>query len=394
MACTTVCVKAQSAHHVGPPHGSSVSNDGAAVPLCAMMLPEEHEQVAPGVFFADALLRWYRLNCRDFPWRRHPHPYAIWVCEVMSQQTVMSVLLPKYRAFFEALPTVQHLAACSDQLLRQLWSGLGYYARARNLKKAAQVIVDDYGGEFPQTFEGWLALPGCGPYTAAMVASVCGNQPAVAVDGNIIRVVYLLCLISDTGIWTPNGRERIVSFLQPLISQEHPGDFNQALMELGALVCRKAQPLCGECPLSGVCVSYAQNKVTECPPVKPRRAMIEKSLMVALIFDEQGRMATCYRETGLLKKTTGLLLCDNACLGENDHEFGNDLGFFRHTITHHKITARVLKVSAHQVSWWKDIWGATTINWVDPDDWTPETALDQKAIALLQKVPSKSWSLF
>ena len=181
------------------------------------------------------LLPWYEKNKRDLPWRRDRDPYHIWVSEIMLQQTRVEAVKGYYARFLEALPTIEALANCEDDALHKLWEGLGYYSRVRNLKKAARVIVNNYGGVFPKDYESVRALPGIGPYTAGAVCSIAFDLPAPAVDGNVLRVAARLW-DDPTPIDTPEMKNRVTKALEA-IYPETAGAFTQALMELGATVC-------------------------------------------------------------------------------------------------------------------------------------------------------------
>ena len=197
-----------------------------------------------------ALIRWYRRNRRDLPWRRTNDPYAIWISEVMLQQTTVPTIAPRWQRFLHRFPTVGALAQAPEREVLAEWAGLGYYARARNLCRAAKRIVS--AGAFPRTAVEWRALPGVGPYTAAAIASICFGEPAAVVDGNVARVLSRLeALRLDPR--SPAGSRRLRSAAQALLDHGAPGEFNQALMELGATVCTPRAPRCPDCPLGASC---------------------------------------------------------------------------------------------------------------------------------------------
>ena len=230
------------------------------------------------------LLVWYREHARTLPWRSDPTPYHVWVSEIMLQQTRVAAVLEYYRRFMEALPTVEALAAVEEDRLLKLWQGLGYYNRARSLKKAAQQIVDGWGGEFPETYEEILTLAGVGEYTAGAIASIAFGVPVPAVDGNVLRVVTRI--IGDNGdITKPQTRSRIREALLAVMPVEVPGDFNQALMELGATVCvPNGAPACGRCPAQGFCRAHLQGRTGELPVKAPKAARRVEERTVFLIF--------------------------------------------------------------------------------------------------------------
>ncbi|MCD8145038.1 MAG: A/G-specific adenine glycosylase [Oscillospiraceae bacterium] len=260
------------------------------------------------------LLDWYRENARSLPWRSEPTPYRVWVSEIMLQQTRVAAVLDYFRRFMEALPDVAALANCPEEQLLKLWQGLGYYSRARNLQKAARMICNDLGGEFPCTWEGLRKLPGVGDYTAGAIASIAFGLPEPAVDGNVLRVVTRL-LADESDITIPATKGRIRALLAEVMPLEEPGTFNQALMELGALVCLpNGEPQCQSCPWEGLCLARAR-ELTDVIPVKPpKKARRVEQRTVFLIFHE-GRVALRRRPA------RGLL----ASLWELPNELGDTL---------------------------------------------------------------------
>ena len=201
------------------------------------------------------LLPWYAENKRELPWRQDREPYHVWLSEIMLQQTRVEAVRGYYARFLTALPTVQALADCDDELLHKLWEGLGYYSRVRNLKKAAGVIMERHGGVFPQKYEDILALPGIGAYTAGAICSICFEKPTPAVDGNVLRVVSRVTE-SKAPITEPKVKKEITEKLRAVYPKNHCGDFTQALMELGATVCvPNGSPHCANCPLQNVCIA-------------------------------------------------------------------------------------------------------------------------------------------
>ena len=211
------------------------------------------------------LLAWYDTARRHLPWRETVSPYRTWVSEIMLQQTRVSAVIPYFERFMETLPTVESLAAAEDAQLLALWQGLGYYSRARNLQKAAKTIVNDFGGVFPDSYEQLLTLTGVGEYTAGAIASIAFHRPVPAVDGNVLRVVARLTDCSDN-ILNEAVRRRFREELNEVIPHDRPGDFNQALMELGALVCLpNTEPKCGECPCREFCLACKRGHQTTLP---------------------------------------------------------------------------------------------------------------------------------
>jgi len=246
------------------------------------------------------LLGWYRENARVLPWRGDPTPYHVWVSEIMLQQTRVAAVLGYYDRFLEALPTLADLAACPEDRLMKLWQGLGYYSRARNLQKAAWVIMEDHGGEFPADPAVIRTLPGVGDYTAGAVASIAFGLPEPAVDGNVLRVVSRLTT-DRRDVSLPETKRSVTRALREVIPLEAPGQFNQALMDLGAMVCLpNGTPLCEKCPAGAFCAARRQGIVGELPVKSPKKARRVEERRVYLIFRE-GRVALRQRpKKGLL----------------------------------------------------------------------------------------------
>ena len=232
---------------------------------------------------------WYEANKRDLPWRRDKDPYHIWVSEIMLQQTRVEAVKGYYARFLEKLPTVQDLADAPEDALHKLWEGLGYYNRVKNMKKAAQVIVNSYGGVFPKTYEEVIALPGIGPYTAGAICSIAYNLPTPAVDGNVIRVLSRL-LADSTPPNAPAVRKKMEAILKE-VYPERAGDFTQALMELGATVCGPNQkPDCMNCPCKDFCKACALGIAHQLPVKVEKRARLVQEKTV-FVLDCEGYFA-------------------------------------------------------------------------------------------------------
>lgn len=230
------------------------------------------------------LLVWYRENARVLPWRSDPTPYHVWVSEIMLQQTRVAAVLEYYRRFLEAAPDVPALAALPQDQLMKLWQGLGYYSRARNLQKAAKQITAGHQGVFPNTYEGIHALAGVGDYTAGAIASIAFGLPVPAVDGNVLRVTARIT--GDSGdISTSAMKKRVAQALAGVIPLDAPGDFNQAMMELGATVCLpNGLPLCEKCPAAGFCRAYQEGRTGELPVKAVKKARRVEERTVYLLF--------------------------------------------------------------------------------------------------------------
>ena len=226
---------------------------------------------------SEDLLGWYDSHARVMPWRvgpaaraagERPDPYGIWMSEVMLQQTTVAAVRDYLRKFMAKWPTVSDLAAAEDADVMAAWAGLGYYARARNLLKCARVVATDYDGVFPDTVTDLLKLPGVGPYTAAAVASIAFDAPATVVDGNVERVIARLRLIETP---LPKAKQEITELAEALTPQERPGDYAQAIMDLGATICTPRNPACGICPWSSACRARAEGVQVELPRKLPKK---------------------------------------------------------------------------------------------------------------------------
>ena len=211
------------------------------------------------------LLRWFEKNQRAMPWRQvKADPYQVWISEMMLQQTQVVTVIPYFHRFMERFPSIEVLATSNQQDLLKVWEGLGYYSRARNVHKAAKIIMSEWGGLIPSGYESLQGLPGIGPYAAAAIASIAFGEPVPVVDGNVLRVFTRYWGIKDD-IRQSNVRRVIFDKLHPLIQHFNPSSFNQGIMELGALICNPKSPLCLSCPLQGTCVAYTQNRISEFP---------------------------------------------------------------------------------------------------------------------------------
>lgn len=246
------------------------------------------------------LLPWFAEHRRDLPWRRDREPYHVWLSEIMLQQTRVEAVRGYYLRFLERLPDIAALASAPEDVLLKLWEGLGYYSRVRNLQKAAQCVMEQHDGEFPQELSAIRALPGIGDYTAGAIASICFEAPTAAVDGNVLRVILRLTVCADSPA-DVRVRRRIGEELSAVYPAGHCGDFTQALMELGATVCLpNGAPQCGACPLRALCEAHAQGTELQFPtkpPKKPRR--IEQRTVFVLQCGD--RLAVCKRPShGLL----------------------------------------------------------------------------------------------
>lgn len=237
----------------------------------------------------ELLLPWYQEHKRDLPWRKDREPYHIWVSEIMLQQTRVEAVKGYYARFLDALPTVEALANCDDNLLHKLWEGLGYYSRVRNLKKAAIVVMEQYGGKFPQRHDDIIKLPGIGTYTAGAICSIAYDLPTPAVDGNVLRVLSRLRNDSSP-IDLPETKKAVTALLAEIYPKE-AGAFTQALMELGATVCGPNRaPDCESCPCRSICLGCLAGTAQQLPVKAPRKEKRQEDRTV-FIFRCDGRYA-------------------------------------------------------------------------------------------------------
>ena len=305
---------------------------------------------------AQALLQWYDEHKRDLPWRDDPSPYHVWLSEIMLQQTRVEAVRRYYARFLEALPQIGDLAEADEDVYLKLWEGLGYYSRVRNLHKAARQVMDEHGGKMPESSAELRKLAGIGPYTSAAIASICFGERIPALDGNLLRVFARVTGYAEN-IRTDKAKKAAMEYYLETFPDERPGDYNQALMDLGAGVCLpNGTPLCGSCPWETICAARASGQETELPliPAKKKRAVDEKT--VFLIYYDQ-RLALRKRpEKGLLAglyeypNAEGLL--DETAAAEAVRSFGFDTVRIRriddakHIFTHREWHMRGYQVLA------------------------------------------------
>ncbi len=246
----------------------------------------------------DLLLPWYARNKRDLPWRHTRDPYRIFVSEIMLQQTRVAAVIEYYKRFMALFPTVHALAASQEDVLLKAWEGLGYYSRARNLRRAAAVICQSYNGEFPRTPDALRRLPGVGAYTAGAIASIAFEQPVAAVDGNVLRI--LARVLERFAPDDEKYRRALSAALSAVYPAQNRGDFTQSFMDFGSAVCLPARPLCTDCPLSAICRAYLHGTVAQLPVRKEKPTRAQKNLTV-FVLRNGNRIAVRKRpDTGLL----------------------------------------------------------------------------------------------
>lgn len=244
------------------------------------------------------LIDWFRTQKRVLPWRNTSDPYKIWISEIMLQQTQVNTVIDYYNRFVELMPTVNDLATIEIDILLKTWEGLGYYSRARNMKKAAKIIVEEYGSQFPDNYKELLALPGIGPYTAGAIMSIAFNKPYAAIDGNVYRVIARYNGIQKS-IKEPSVKKAIKAFVEENLSEKHARDYTESLMELGAVICTPNKLICTKCPIKSSCKAY-NNNLTSTLPIKQKRVK-QKSQDITIVA------LVCNNKVGIIKRNQKLL---------------------------------------------------------------------------------------
>ncbi|MBU0519699.1 A/G-specific adenine glycosylase [bacterium] len=330
------------------------------------------------------LSAWYEQSRRDLPWRQTRDPYLIWISEVMLQQTQARTVIPYYQNFVARFPDVNCLAKAELSDLLKVWEGLGYYARARNLHKAAKIVSHEMQGEIPKAFTGLKQLPGVGEYTASAIASIAFDEPVAVLDGNVKRVLARWeALKSD--IRSTRTVKALHELARKYLVQDKPGDWNQAVMELGAIICRPKQPNCGSCPAQEACATFQKGLVAEIPVVSRRKPIPHYDVTAGLIWDDGKLLITQRKENGFLgglwefpggKQEAGESL--EECLARELHEeldisvnVGEKAYTLKHAYTHFRITLHIYHCTI--ISGTPQAIGCQRWLWVDPvqlDDFT------------------------
>jgi A/G-specific adenine glycosylase len=308
-----------------------------------------------------ALLAFYRKHARNLPWRRTRDPYAIWISEVMLQQTQVQTVVPRFFDFLRQFPTIRALAVADERTVCEAWAGLGYYRRARNLHKAARMIVAELGGTFPTSEAELRKLPGIGAYTAAAVASIAFATKTAAVDGNLVRVLARLFMLPGRADDAALVRA-VRTHAQVLVDCRQPGEINQALMDIGATLCRPERPACPICPLHRFCQAFHEGNSIQYPGKKTRAA--RKSLHIAFAWIES-KGALLLEQRPLDGLWPGLWELPSASGPRAKHELAQRLGQqlgpplakISHGLTHRQVSASIYRASAKPWTgqkWWKD----------------------------------------
>lgn len=328
---------------------------------------------------ASRLLNWYEDAARRLPWRGVSDPYAVWVSEVMLQQTRVETVIPFYERWMRRFPTVQSLAEASEQDVLLAWEGMGYYNRARSLHKAARQVMRDYGGKLPASREALIKLPGIGEYSAGAIASIAFGLDETAVDGNVRRV-YARLFDVDTPIKSPEGLERVEQIAREQLPAGLAGDYNQALMDLGAMICLPREPRCEICPLKELCLAR-QNGTQAERPVKSAKPEIPHWTVTAAVIWKDGKVLLARRPlNGLLggmwefpggKLEAGESLKDclkREIVEELDApiEVGEAFGVYKHAYTHFKVTLHAF--ACRFASEEPDVDGAEFVVWAAPEE--------------------------
>lgn len=313
------------------------------------------------------LLGWYDKGHRGLPWRDHPIPYYVWISEIMLQQTRVEAVKPYFLRFIKTLPDVKALACAEEETLLKLWEGLGYYRRVYHLQKAAQMIVERYGGEIPGTYAQLRSLPGVGDYTAGAIASIAFGQPKAAVDGNVLRVIMRFC--GDyRDITALTVKREVTKALEEIYPPDRCGDFTQSLMELGATVCLpNGIPKCDQCPLAGDCLAHLTNCTDELPVKKQKKAR-KIQLYTLLILRCQGKIAIRKRtRQGLLYRMWELPNTEGQLSLKEAAKFAEGLGVCPASVNFygkavHIFTHIEWKMAAYVVDCKE--WGDASLRWV------------------------------
>ena len=308
--------------------------------------------------FSSDLLQWYDTNARQLPWRSFPTPYRVWISEIMLQQTRVETVLPYFERFLERLPNLETLASASQEEVLRLWEGLGYYSRARNLHRAAQLIISDFNGQIPATADALERLPGIGHYTAAAIASIAFGEAVAAVDGNIKRIFSRVLALQEAP-GSARFEKPVEDYAHIVLPADRPGDFNQALMDLGSSLCLPRQPLCLACPVKDHCLAFEQGLQNDLPIRLKKTPVPHFEVCVGVIQSDGKVMLNQRAEGGILaglwefpggKYEQGDKSLEE-CLIREVHQktgleisVGEKIGVFKHAYTHFKISVHAWKV--------------------------------------------------
>lgn len=330
-------------------------------------------------FIGTRISGWYQTNQRSLPWRelwlKTKDPYVVWISEIFLQQTQIATVIPKYNLFIKKYPTIESLLSANETEFKNIVSGLGYYRRFANILKAADYIVNSCEGQFPSSYDTLLEVPGIGPYTASAISSICFGEPKAVLDGNVERVICRLNNFQKPPN-LPSIKKELQSIADAILDPKNPGDFNQGIMELGQLVCKPTNPECNICPIKSQCAAYRLETQHLAPAKKIKKKATECYLNVYVskkksMYGLQARN----NSSKFLKNTTGFYL-EEAAKKPNSIK---DLTF-KHTITHHKITAKVV-ISE------KPPYTDSSIEWFTIDKLAKQlqTSFDKKVLKILEQ---------
>lgn len=329
------------------------------------------------------LLDWYQKAKRDLPWRRTSDPYRIWLSEIMLQQTRVDQAIPYYQRFVDRFPDVSSLAEADLDNVLKLWEGLGYYSRARNMHQAAKQIVKNHGGRFPETHQDVIALQGVGPYTAAAVMSIAFDKAYAVVDGNVTRVLCRIFGI-EGDVRTAAAKKQVAVNADLFLDPSRPGDFNQAVMELGAVVCTPVKPDCSNCPLQTSCLACQHNLTAELPYKSPAKKRPHHQIAVGVVRNEMGQLLIARRPDNAMlgglwefpggKQEPGESLTDTVCR-ELQEELGVDVTVdtepfevIRHAYSHFTITLHAFFAKIPGTSPPPETKNKEPFCWVEPEE--------------------------
>lgn len=329
--------------------------------------------------FQQALLAWFDTEARDLPWRRTKDPYRVYLSEIMLQQTRVDQGTPYYERFLKRFPTLEALAAAEEEAVLKQWEGLGYYTRARNLHRTARILMEQYGGRFPESAELLQLLPGIGKYTAGAVASIAFDIPAPVVDGNVKRVLARINAITEA-VDLPAVEQQLWATATALLPAQKPGDFNQAMMELGARICTPKTPNCGECPVQRHCEAYARNMQESLPNKTAKKAVPHYEVVVATIYRDGNYLIGKRPSTGFLgglwEFPGGKLQPGETHQQALERECREELGITikvgglvavaKHAYTHFKVTLNVYRCTL--LSGTPEAQAHTELRWVTPEE--------------------------
>jgi len=313
--------------------------------------------------FADELVRWYLDNKRDLPWRKTTDAYIIWLSEIILQQTRVEQGMPYFYRFAEKYPTVRDFATANEDEILKLWQGLGYYSRGRNMLKTARQVIEEYGGVFPRQYDELIKLKGIGEYTASAISSFSANEAKAVVDGNVYRVLARYFGI-DEPINSPKGKKDFQALANEILSYDHPGLHNQAMMEFGAMLCKPKNPACGICPVRTGCFAFKNNAVTVLPvklkTVKVRERFFNYFLLInnnEILLNKRGENDIWANMYDLpLIETIELIPADELlALPQVADYFGKNVEneqispVYKHILTHQRLYVRFIKLKAQEV---------------------------------------------